>query len=306
MVQTIVAKSEAATAQEEVVGTVRAKRHATLEAKVSGRIISLPIKLGQRVKRGQLIARLDVKEISAKLQQARAVLKQTETDLKRYSTLVKQSAVTRREYDAVVSRHQIALAARKGAKSMLAYATVRAPFTGVITHKLAEEGNLATPGRPLVKIEDPSALRLEVGVPSGLHGYLKVGLTIPVKIAGMKERLDTTIAEISPSADPNSRTFLAKLELPASAKLRAGQFGRAYIPTGRKDILRIPQKAIRNWGQMEIVFVVAKAHAQLRLIKTGKAFGEMVEVVSGLDSGDELVATHVAGLIDGQPVGVGK
>lgn len=303
LVNTIVAKSEAATAREEVVGTVRAKRHATLEAKVSGRIVALPVQLGQKVKRGELLARLDVKEISAKLEHARAILTQSESDLKRYSTLIKQGAVTQRDYDAVVSRNQVALAMRSGAKSMLAYATIRAPFAGVVTHKLAEVGNMASPGRPLLKIEDPTALRLEVGVPSGLLSFLTVGGLIPVRIAEMKEKLETTVAEISPAADPNSRTFLVKLELPPTAQLRAGQFGRAYVPTGRKDILRIQRKAIQNWGQMEVVFVVEKDLAKLRLIKTGKAFGQMVEVVSGLDNGDVLVAERVPGLRDGQPVG---
>lgn len=303
-VRTITLQTRAYQAQEEVVGTVRARQHATLEAKVSGRIERMPVELGQRVKAGQLIAQLQVHEIRAKLRQANAVLDQAKADLARVEALLAQNAVTRQDYDAVRARHEVALASVAEARSMLDYATVRAPFAGVITKKPATVGDLATPGRPLVEIEDVAGLRLEVAVPEAVVGGLQVGKTLPVQVAAAPESLDGTIAEVAPSADPNSRTFLVKIDLPRDPQLRTGQFGRALVPVGRTNTLRLPVSAVVARGQMETVFVVAEGRANLRLVKTGKRFGDEVEVLSGLDAGEAVVVPNDGRLVDRQPVEV--
>ena len=287
--------------REEVVGTVRAKLRATLEAKVSGRVEAMPVKLGQRVKAGALIARLDAQEIEAKVNQTRAVLQQAQGDMKRFSALLKQQAVTQREFDGVQARYQVALASLREARTMLGYATVRAPFAGVVTHKLADVGDLASPGRPLVELEDPRALRLEVAVPEALMGFIKVGASLPIRIAATEE-LEGTVAEVAPAADPNSRTFLVKVDLPQDAKVRTGQFGRALVPTGRSDILKVPNTAVVVRGQMELVFVVVEDRVHLRLVKTGKRFGSEVELVSGLDGDETIVVEGANALVDLQPV----
>jgi RND family efflux transporter MFP subunit len=114
--------------------------------------------------------------------------------------------------------------------------------------------------------------------------------------------LEGTVSEIAPTADPGSRTFLVKLDLPARGGLRAGQFGRVAMPVGQATALRVPASAVVVRGQMEIVFVVADGRAQLRLVKTGKPIGAEVEIISGLSAGEKIVADGVAGLVDGQPV----
>ena len=118
---------------EEVVGTVRAKRHATLEPRLSGRITSLPVMLGQQVKAGELVARVDAAEIRARLEQAEASLEQAERDWNRISSLYEQQAATRAEYDAAQSRHRVARAMASEAKAMMNYADIVAPFDGLVT-----------------------------------------------------------------------------------------------------------------------------------------------------------------------------
>lgn len=295
-------ESQAQQGREEVVGTVRAKLHATLEAKVSGRISRLTVDVGSKVERNDVVAQLDVDEIRAKLTQADAMFEQAQTEMKRYRSLLAKDAVTQQEFDQVQARYRVAEANVREARSILDYAKVRAPFDGVITHKMANVGDMATPGRPIVELEDPSSLRLEVAVPEALSGFVGMGTTVPVRISALEADLEGTVSEIAPAADPNSRTLLVKLDLPDVEGVRAGQFGRALIPTGRLDILRVPEDAVVRRGQLEIAFVVEDGHAKLRLIKTGKRFGDEVEVVSGLVAGEKIVVGRTSKLVDGQPI----
>ena len=299
-VQTIESKKHFAV--EEVVGTVRAKRRASLEAKVSGRIEQMLVAPGQPVKAGQLLAQLDVREIQARLDQAGAQRDQAERDLQRFVSLLRQQAVTQAEYDGVEARHRVAKAAVTEAETILDHAKVAAPFDGLITRTLADVGDLASPGRALLELEDPMALRLEADVSEGLIDCVQLGAKMTVRIAALTDDLEGTVSEISPAADPNSRTFRVQLDLPATPGLRAGQFGRVAVPVAETSALRAPASAVVQRGQMEIVFVVTNRRAQLRLVKTGKRVGHEVELASGVSAGEQVVVENAAQLFDGQPV----
>jgi RND family efflux transporter MFP subunit len=291
-------------ATEEVVGTVRAKLRATLEAKVSGRIEKMPVSAGQLVKKGDLLAQLEVREVQAKLDQAKAVREQSARDRQRLEALLQQKAVTQQEYDAVLARFRVSEAAVSEAQTMLDYATITAPFDGVITRKLAEVGDLASPGRALLELEDPNALRLEADVPEALLERVQAGGKLPVRIGALTNAVPGTVSEIAPIADPNSRTFRVKLDMPPNAGLRSGQFGRLVVPVGESSNLRVPASALVRRGQMEMVFVAAKNQAQLRLVKTGRRLGDEIEILSGLEAGELIVTEGAAALVDGQPVEV--
>ena len=301
-VQKVESKSRPVT--EEVVGTVRAKLHATLEAKLSGRIDKLPVVLGQWVKVGELVARLDAAEFNARLEQAQASLEQAERDWKRVSVLFEQQAVTRAEYDAAQSRQRVAKGATAEAKAMSSYVEVLAPFDGVVTKKWVDVGDLAAPGKPLVELEDPSALRLEADVPESLIARVRLGDKLPVRVALLSGGLEGVVSEIAPVSDSSSRTFLVKLDLPTSASLRSGQFARVAVPVDETSALRVPVGAVVQRGQMEMVFVETNRVAHLRLVKTGKRVGDEVELVSGVEAGERVVTEGAAQLRDGQAVEV--
>jgi RND family efflux transporter MFP subunit len=301
-VQAVADKSYLAT--EEVVGTVRARLRASVEAKVNGRIETMPVASGQSLKAGDLIARLDVREIGAKVDQAKAMRDQTEREFKRYEDLLRGKAVTRQEYEGVLARYRVAVAGVLEAETMLGYATITAPFDGVVTRKFADVGELATPGRPLIELEDPTSLRLEADVPETIIGGAQLGAKMPLRIGGVTNQLEGTVSEIAPSANPNSRTYLVKLDLPAAPSLRAGQFGRVALPVGQTTSPCVPASAVVLRGQMELVFVVTGQKAQLRLVKTGKRLGEEIELLSGVSPGEMVVVDGAATLVDGQPVQV--
>jgi RND family efflux transporter MFP subunit len=298
--QTVERKSRAAT--EDVVGTVRPKLSAAIEAKVSGRIEQMLVVPGQLVTNGELLVQLDAHEIQARLDQATAARQQAESDFKRANDLMQQKILSQSEFDNAQSKYRIAVATEAEAKTMLDYTVIVAPFDGVITRKLADVGDLATPGKPLLQMENPATLRLEADVPEALIGNVKLGDKLAVRIATVPNEISGTVAEMSPAADPNSRTFLVKLDLADMSGLRSGQFGRVAVPVGEVSAIRIPASAVIQRGQMEIVFVVANSHAQLRLIKTGARVGDEVEVVSGLDSGEQVVTEGASALTDGQPL----
>lgn len=287
------------TASEEVVGTVRSKQRALVEPKVSGRVVEYTAAPGHLVKSGDLLVRLDVQEIRAKVDQAKAMLDQAGRDFERQKQLIASNATTRQDYDAAEARVKIAVAGLSEAETMLGYAKVTAPFDGVVTRKLAEVGDLAMPGKPLLEMESPAALRFEADLPEALIDNVKLGDKLRVRLAKVVEGV---VGEISPVADPVSRTFLVKLDLPAADGVRTGQFGRVSVPVGEARLLLVPQNAILKRGQMEIVFVTKEGKAALRLVKTGRVLDGGVEILSGVDEGEQVVLDKAASLSDAQPV----
>ncbi|MCX6966178.1 MAG: efflux RND transporter periplasmic adaptor subunit [Verrucomicrobia bacterium] len=299
-VQTVEARPHVAT--EEVTGSVRAKLHSVIEAKSTGRIEQFLVAPGQRVKQGEVLVKLDVREIQAKLDQARAVRDQSENNLKRYTALLANKVTPQAEFDNVQSANRVAKAALAEAETNLGYMTITAPFDGVITRKSADVGDLATPGKALLEIQDPASLRFEADVPEGIIGSAEAGAGMTVRTGTLE--MTGTVSEIAPVADAQSRTFLVKLDLPQTPGLRTGQFGRVAVPVSQTSVLRIPVSAVVQRGQMEIVFVIQNGRAQLRLVKTGKRFGNEVELVSGIEAKEVVAVDNAAKLADGQRVEV--
>jgi RND family efflux transporter MFP subunit len=294
--------SEPHMAAEEVVGTVRSKLRAAVEAKVSGRVLEYTAVPGQMVKAGDLLATLDARESQARMEQAKALLDQARRDFARQQKLITTNATTRQEFDSAQARVEVGEAAVSEAETMMSYARVTAPFDGVITRKLADVGDLAMPGKPLLEIEAPTDLRFEADLPEALLGNVKLGDKLQVMIASVGDPLEAVVSEIAPVADPVSRTFQVKLDLPPAAGLRTGQFGRVSVPVAEVMLLVVPQSAVIKRGQMEMVFVVRDGKAALRLVKTGKALDGQVEVLSGLEEAELVVTGDPARLTDGQSV----
>lgn len=289
---------------EEVVGTLRAKVRATLEAKISGRIEEMPVALGQRVSAGDLIARLDAAEIKARLEQAQASLQQSEKDWNRVAALFKGQAVTRSEYDAAEARHRVSQAQLAESEAMMRYVEVRAPFAGVVSRKWVDVGDLASPGKPLIDLENPSQLQVEADVPEMLSGSMQLGASWAVRLDGGVPEIQGRLAEMAPSVDPSSRTVKVKVDLPSAAGLMPGRFARLLVPMGEHSTVTVPASAVVQRGQLEMVFVVTNNRAQLHLVRTGKRIGDRVEVLSGLEAGHRVASDGATALLDGQRVEV--
>lgn len=287
---------------EEVVGTVRPRKEAQVTAKVTGRLLEMKAVPGMKVKTGDLLARLDVGELDAALERARAALEQADRDLARFRSLRDSGAVALAEFEQAGARQRMAAATVAETKTMVQNASVTAPFDGTVTRKYLEPGDLASPERAIFAMEDSSLLRLEIDVAEGMVGSLAIGSKFRVEVGGAGAGFEGVVSELSPSADVGSRTFLVKLDLPSHESLRAGQFGRAYLPRGHRSAVLVPSDALISRGQMDYLFVVAESTARLRIVSTGESRENHTEILAGLDGGETIVLSPAAMLRDGQPV----
>lgn len=283
-------------------GTVQPYRRADVSAKVTGRVLVMLAVPGKRAEEGELLAEIDAAELRAAVAQAVAARDQAKRDFERVAALLPKNAISRSEFEQAQARYLGAVAATDEAEHALANAEVRAPFSGMITRKDMDPGDLAMPGKPLFAMEDFSRLRLETHVAEALTGTMKTGDKIRITVDTAGVDTEGVISEISPAADVGSRTFLVKIDLPADPALRAGQFGRAHIPRGTHRALEVPESAVTLRGQMEIAFVVKDGKASMRLVRSGRHDGGRLEILSGLEPGDWLVEAPSPRLRDGDPV----
>lgn len=285
----------------EVTGTVRPMQRAQLAAKVMGAIEEMPFTLGQRVAAGDLLVKISVGEIKARLVQAQAQFNVAQRDLARERDLLGKGASTADMVRGLEDRYTMTQAMVREAEVMLGYAEVRAPFAGVIARKLANVGDLAAPGYPLVEIEGTDSFQVEAAVPDSLAASLKPGIGLTVEAGSLT--FTAPLAELSSAADPSARSVLAKLTVPAGVTVRSGQFVRVQVPGAPSRVLHVPAAALSLLGQMERVFVAGEGNrAVLRLVKSGARVGDRLEIVSGLDAGERVVVNPPAGLREGQPL----
>jgi RND family efflux transporter MFP subunit len=290
--------------QAEVVGTVEALHKALISAKITGNIIELPVSLGSKVKQGDLLAELAANEINAQVQQARAQLEQTRRNLTRERNLLQKKAATPESVKSLEDAEKIANAGYQEALTMATYTKILAPFSGIITKKIANVGDLATPGKILLQLETEHDLQVLTDIPEKMMHQLAIGDELQVKIPSLEQTFAATVTEVSPIADPSSRTVPIKLQLPANAQLRSGQFARVCLANQNAKTLAVPTSAVVVAGQMEKVFVAEKGKARLRLVRTGSSFGEQLEVLSGLAEGEQVIVSDNQSLIDDQPITV--
>ncbi len=296
------ARAEDFAGGEEVIGTVRARNSASISSTVVGKVSSLAVTLGQQVRAGDVLARISAEEIGAKVEQSEAIYARAQTDFARAEKLLEQNAIPRVQYEAAVADLRLARARRAEASAVASHTVLRAPFAGVVTAKQANVGDTAMPGQTLLVLDDPRALRLEATVPEVAARSLRPGQVLPVRIDGSRE-LSGTVAEISPAADPTSRTVLAKLDLPTDPALHPGLLGRVRMPSSLARAIMVPAGTLLHRGQLEEVFVVEGGRARLRLVKAGPVRDDgATEILSGLSDGEVVVTAGTAGLVDGQSV----
>jgi len=296
------ATEKTAAHQVELMGSLQATEQAEIAAKVSGSIVALPVVLGSRVEEGDLLAEINAGEINARQRQARAQLEQARRNLDREKGLLKKNAATPENVRALEDALRIATAAWEEAGTMAGYTRIVAPFSGVVTGKTASVGDLATPGKPLLQIENESRLQVITNIPESMINSVKPGDALQVYVPAADIRIAGTVAEVAPSADRLSRTAPVKIDVPADPKLRSGQFARVTFAAGSAATITVPESALTAYGQMELVFVVTDGHARLRLVRSGARADGEVEILSGLKAGETVVTGGSHQLTDGQPV----
>jgi RND family efflux transporter MFP subunit len=304
----------------EAVGTVRAAQTSELASQMMGNIVELRVHEGDHVQRGQVLAVIDDAQPQAAVDRATAAesaagqqvtasdsdLALAQSTLSRYQNLYDKKSVSPQEFDEVKARYQAALAHRDMARSgqtqanaalaeahtSVSHTRILAPFDGMITDKKADPGMLASPGVPIFTIEGLGHYRLEATVNENDLRYVRIGEQVPVVVGALENaELKGKVVQIVPIADPGSRSFLVKIELPVDMRLRSGLFGRAQFSRGTRSSLLIPQTAAVERGQLQGVYVLdLNRMANLRYVTLGKTTGAEVEVLAGLQEGERIVA----------------
>jgi RND family efflux transporter MFP subunit len=204
----------------------------------------------------------------------------------------------------ITARAEVAEQEVRAARIQREYAKIAAPFSGVVTARSVEPGNLASPGTPLLTIEREGGYRLEAALDESKLTGVRVGQSVDVTFDDQQARLTTRVSEVVPTVDAASRSYIVKLDLPATAKVRSGMFGRAFFPMGKQTVASVPGAALQERGQMQSVFVVEDSVAHTRIITTGARSSDGVEVLSGLRVGEKVVSPALQQLQDGARVEV--
>ena len=293
--------------QIDLIGTVQSQYRTTVSARLQANIVEMNVNAGSHVSKGDVIAKLDDRDLRARLEQANQALRAIESqrDLakrkaERFDKLVQQQAAGKEELDDWKARYAAATADATAAEQKirevqvaLSDAVILSPMTGIVVERLAEPGDMAVPGKSLALIYDPANLRLEAVVReayiSRLDELRKQKTTISVLIESAGREVPGTITQIVPLADPQSRSFIVRVHLESGVDLYPGMFGRLRVPLGEVERVEIPRKAVREVGQLSLVTVAQGDHAQTRAVRLGPVRGDRVEVLSGLAVGERVV-----------------
>lgn len=287
----------------EVTGQVAPIFQAILSSRIQGTIDKLLVREGMKVSKGQLLIRLDSRDLQAELARAHAEVENAKAHLDRMEQLYAENAVSKQEMENATKAHRVAEANRKAVEAQLSYTVVRAPFDGVITEKQVEAGELASPGQPLLKMEDPQRLRLESTVAEGDLKSVSRGEKIPIIIDALGgQALVGTVSLILPAGDPQTHTFTVKVDLPKTAGLMTGMFGRFQLDKGVTQTILVPSTAVVERGELNSLYVVGSDRiVRLRWVKLGRRFDNSVEVLSGINEGERVLTDGSRG-VDGAGV----
>lgn len=303
------------------VGTVQAAETAQLAPQIMGTVVAVHVREGDPIRAGQVLVSIDPAQSKAALEGAQAALaasehqlaaaqtqqKLAEETLTRYDMLFQRKSVSPQEYDEVKARAQAAAASAEAARAQRSqskaavaqaqsgfnYTSIRAPFNGVVIERRVDPGALASPGAPVMTVESNGRFRLEATVDEANLRFVHMGETVPVSLdAYPGESLNGKVAQIVPAADPASRTFLVKLELPSSTFVRSGLFGRTQFPRGERTAILIPSASVVRRGALVGVFTVGHNQlAELRYVTLGNPVGDRIEVLSGLSPNEVVVSS---------------
>ncbi len=314
----------------QVSGQAAAIQQAVISTRMMGQITSLPVKMGDRVHKGQLLMTISNGDIQARKAQASAAIAEAEANVKnaqkdyeRYTALFSKQSASAKEldnvtlqYHAAQSRLEAALQMRNEASALLAYTSLTAPFDGVITQKNADAGGLASPGQPLLVIEQDGQLEFRAFISESDINKVKAGLKATAVVSAANISVPCTVSAVNTSSLNSGGQYEVKLSIARNdqQQLRSGMYANISIPvTGNVSSdaagaqIRVPLSALVHNDQLTGLYTVSSDQtALLRWIRTGKTYGNEIEVLSGLTAGESYILQADGKLYNGVPVQIKK
>jgi len=304
---TVKVGEEPTTVERMLDGTVEAVHQATVSAQTAGRVTEITVDVNDYVPAGTVVMRLRSTEQVAGLSQAQAALKEAvareseaQTRYERIHDMYARQVVAKATLDeataardAAVARLVAARAGLDAAREGVSYTEIRAPYAGVVTQKLVQVGETVAPGTPLISGASLDALRVIVEIPQSIVEQVRAQKKAAIYVDG--RRIESTAITLYPSAEPQTNTFRARIELPKDLQgLAPGMFVKVGFVTGEAQRLLVPRSAIVERSEMRAVYVVASdGRVSLRQVRLGHVKGDSIEILAGVAAG-ELVALDPA------------
>ncbi|SDL30733.1 RND family efflux transporter, MFP subunit [Salinimicrobium catena] len=306
-------------------GKIEAVNSANLSTRMMGFIEDIHVKVGDKVNKGELLVSINNSDLQAKRAQVNAGITEAEAaynnakkDYERFKALYEKESASQKEMDDQTARFEMAKARLEAAKQMknevnsqFAYVNIRAPFSGVITNKFAEEGTMANPGQPLLAIESPGKFEVMARVPESEISRIETGTKVDVNVKSIDQTIPGTVSEVSTSARNTGGQYMVKIALEdTEAKLLSGMYATVRFPIEKKEetasqAVMIPQDAIITRGDLQGVYTVSSQNtAMLRWLRLGRTYGDQVEVLSGLNPEEAYIVSADGKLFNGAKVSV--
>lgn len=306
-------------------GKLVAKNSVNVSTRMMGYITAMKIEIGQNVSAGQLLVSINNTDIQAKGGQASAQIAQAQAnynvakkDFERFQNLYKSQSASAKELDDMRARFEMAQAGLQAAQQMKnevnaqnRYTNITAPISGTVTAKFAQQGDMASPGMPLLTIESPGALQAQVLVSEQNITLLQQGMPVKVMLKSSNKEVSGMVSEISKSSANTGGQYLVKINIAGAKDLLPGMFVNVQFPFKNagsvnqdfQEGVMVPKSALVENGQLTGVYTVSSQNtAVLRWVKVGKTFGDQVEILSGLNAQDQYIISADGKLYNGAKV----
>lgn len=307
-------------------GKIEAENSANLSTRMMGYVTRVNVKVGQQVHAGQQLISINSADLSAKkgqvnasIIQAQAAYNSAKKDYERFKTLFGQQSASQKELDDMTTRYEMAKAGLEAAQQMrkeidaqFSYSNISAPFSGIVTNTFVKEGDMANPGMPLVSVEGGGRLQVMAMVSENVISYIKVGMPVKVDIKSMDKMVEGTVSEVSLSAKNTGGQYLVKINLKAIDKqILSGMFVNVQFPVASNDMIKnqeqasiwVPETALVKEGQLTGIYALGHENtAILRWVRLGKKSNGLVEILSGLSSGEQYITEANGKLYNGVKV----
>ncbi|KAB5490921.1 MULTISPECIES: efflux RND transporter periplasmic adaptor subunit [Flagellimonas] len=303
-------------------GQITALNNATLSTRMMGYVESLPVKIGQKVNKGDLLIsinnvdlRAQKAQVEASIAEATVAFNNAKKDYARFQNLFRESSASQKELDDMTARYEMAKARLESANQMknevnsqFAYANIRAPFSGVVTNTYIDEGDMANPGVPLVSVESPGGFEVVAKVAENNITGIQVGAKALVQVKALDTIVTGKVTELSASAQNTGGQYLMKVQLDKTdAKILSGMYATVRLETdnanNEKTMVTVPSKALIQKGQLSGIYTLGQDNvALLRWLRLGETYGDEVEILSGLSKGETYIVSAEGKLYNGAKV----
>lgn len=300
-------------------GKLEAETHSNLSTRIMGQIAKINVETGQKVNAGQVLVEIHAKDIQAKKAQvkankleAEAAYNNAKKDYDRFTILFEQKSASQKELDDITTQFNMAKARMEAVnemgvevEEMLRYTSIKAPYDGVITKKYMNEGDLASPGMPLVAIEKQNEFKVMARIPETEIAKIKKNDPVWVQISALgNEKISGFVAEVNPSSQYTGNQFEAKIVLKPTTEQKGSLYGGMYanvlVEKGGVPSIMIPKRVLIYKGQLTGIYTVSQSGtALLRWVRLGKTNGDNIEILSGLSDGEKYITSFKGKIWDG-------